>query len=165
MLKPAQRVNNPKAVQSSFLAPQDKVTELARGGSIADLISEEPSPNHKVTMSFYRTGDVDEGLQTVTIQVDQTKSDNDLFWKIVKDYRIPIDYHFELLNRIRIANHTEQPSVRHQLLIIRFISIVIMGKLLTLNQKKQLISHFIISKLIPCQKQLLKIVSFYMNLI
>lgn len=131
MLKPAQRVNNPKAVQSSFLAPQDKVTELARGGSIADLISDDLSKEaNKVNMSFYRTGeDGEEGLQVVNIIADQSMTDQELFWKIVQEHRIPVEYHFELLNRIRIANHTKELAVRRQLLIIRFISIVIMGNI------------------------------------
>ncbi|KAI8081695.1 uncharacterized protein BX664DRAFT_198979, partial [Halteromyces radiatus] len=34
MLRPAQRVNNPRAIRSSFVAPQDKILELARGWSI-----------------------------------------------------------------------------------------------------------------------------------
>jgi E3 ubiquitin-protein ligase HUWE1 len=131
MLKPAQRVNNPKAVQSSFLAPQDKVTELARGGSIADLTSTDITKvSNKIVMSFYRTGEEgEEGLQAVNVVADQTKTDQELFWEIVNEHRIPIDYHFELLNRIRIANHVQDMVVKEQLLIIRFISIVIMGNL------------------------------------
>lgn len=135
MLKPAQRVNNPKAVQSSFLAPQDKVTELARGGNITDLINHLPNKDEskKIHMSFYRTGDTDEGLQRVDIIADQSMSDSDLFWKIVQEHRIPVDNHFELLNRIRIANHSKEPNVRKQLLIIRFISIVIMGMIIEIR--------------------------------
>lgn len=131
MSKPAQRVNNPKAVQSSFLAPQDKVTELARGGNIADLMAENLDNNkdiNKVSMSFYRTGEEgDEGLEVVNLIADHSMSDQELFWKTVEEHHIPEEYHFELLNRIRIANHSNEVSVRRQLLIIRFIAIVIMG--------------------------------------
>ena len=131
MLKPAQRVNNPKAVQSSFLAPQDKVTELARGGSIENLISTNTTPNNKINMSYYCTAgeEGDEGLQTISIIADQSTSDQDLFWSTVKEHKIPADYHFELLNRIRIANHVNDEKVKNQILIIRFISIVIMGNI------------------------------------
>lgn len=136
MLKAAQRVNNPKAVQSSFMAPQDKITELARGGSISDFMSTDltaPSPSNKAVnaMSFYRTGEQEEeeeGLQTVTITTDPSMTDQEIFWKTVEESRIPVDYHFELLNRIRIANHAAETHVRKQLLIIRFIAIVIMSK-------------------------------------
>ncbi|GAA5804113.1 hypothetical protein HPULCUR_009599 [Helicostylum pulchrum] len=129
MSKPAQRVNNPKAVQSSFIAPQDKVTELARGGNITDLMADTVDVNkdiNKVSMSFYRT-EGDEGLELITFRADQSMTDQDLFWKTVNEHDIPEEYHFELLNRIRIANHTTQVSVKRQLLIIRFIAIVIMA--------------------------------------
>jgi E3 ubiquitin-protein ligase HUWE1 len=132
MLKPAQRVNNPKAVQSSFLAPQDKITELARGGSIAELTSTDLTPKNESanTMSFYRTGEEEEqeGLQVIDIVTDHSMTDQELFWKIVQEYKVPVDYHFELLNRIRISNYASQVAVKRQLLIIRFIAIVIMGK-------------------------------------
>lgn len=129
MLRPAQRVNNPKAVQSSFLVPQDKITELARGGSIADLTSTSIHLSKEVTMSFYRTGEgeEEEGLQTISILADQLRTDQEMFWYIVKEYRIPVDYHFELLNRIRIANHLYEDDVKKQLLIVKFVSIVIMA--------------------------------------
>lgn len=130
MLRPAQRVNNPKAVQSSFLVPQDKITELARGGSIADLTSTSFHLSKEVTMSFYRTGEgeEEEGLQTISIIADQLRTDQKMFWDIVEEYRIPVDYHFELLNRIRIVNHLYKDDVKKQLLIVKFVSIVIMGK-------------------------------------
>jgi E3 ubiquitin-protein ligase HUWE1 len=136
MLKPAQRVNNPKAVQSAFLAHQDKVTELARGGSIADLISmNTATTENKFTMSFYRTGEgKEEGLQAINITTTPNQySDRELFWSLVDEHQIPKEYHFELLNRIRIANHMTEVPVKRQLLIIRFISVVIMGKIILIN--------------------------------
>jgi E3 ubiquitin-protein ligase HUWE1 len=128
MLKPAQRVNNPKAVQSSFLAHQDKVTELAKGGSIVDLMSTSAA-NHTISMTFYKTSEgKDEGLQVINVvTIPNQKTDHALFWQLVEEYQIPKDYHFELLSRVRIANHASNPSVKRQLLIIRFISIVIMA--------------------------------------
>jgi E3 ubiquitin-protein ligase HUWE1 len=136
MLKPAQRVNNPRAVQSAFLAHQDKVTELARGGSIADLTSTNTAiTESKFTMSFYRTGEgSEEGLQAINIITTPNEySDRELFWNLVEQHQIPKEYHFELLNRIRIANHMTEVPVKRQLLIIRFISIVIMGKILSID--------------------------------
>ncbi|OBZ91840.1 E3 ubiquitin-protein ligase ptr1 [Choanephora cucurbitarum] len=124
MLKPAQRVNNPKAIQSSFIAHQDKITELARG-SVKDLIEGKQNKD-RVTMSFYRTEEKQEGLQTIDISLSQ-KTDRELFWELVEQYRIPNDYHFELLNKIRIANHRQEPTAQKQLLIIRFIALVIMA--------------------------------------
>lgn len=133
MLKPAQRVNNPRAVQSTFLAHQDKVTEIARGGYIGDLISTDTvTTANKLTMSFYRTEEgKEEGLQSINITIKSNEySDRELFWRLVDQHQIPKEYHFELLNRIRIANHMTEVPVKRQLLIIRFISIVIMGKVL-----------------------------------
>ncbi|OAD05710.1 hypothetical protein MUCCIDRAFT_137701, partial [Mucor lusitanicus CBS 277.49] len=125
MLRPAQRVNNPKAVQSSFLAHQDKITELARGGSIADLSSTDTAVgNSRICMSFFRTSkgseqqqqeEEEEGLHAINVSV------------LVEEHQVPQENHFELLNRVRIANHTTDMAVRQQLLIIRFISIVIMA--------------------------------------
>ncbi|KAG1116143.1 hypothetical protein G6F42_013768 [Rhizopus arrhizus] len=134
MLRPAQRVNNPKAVQSSFLAHQDKVTELARGGSIADLASTDTAMgNSRICMSFFRTSkgaeqQQEEGLHAINISIvpDQC-TDRELFWKLVEEHQVPRENHFELLNRVRIANHISDMAVRQQLLIIRFISIVIMA--------------------------------------
>lgn len=135
MLRPAQRVNNPKAVQSSFLAHQDKVTELARGGSIADLSSTDTvMGNNRICMSFFRTSrgveqqDEEEGLHAINVSVVPNQyTDRELFWKLVEEHQVPQESHFELLNRVRIANHMADMAVRQQLLIIRFISIVIMG--------------------------------------
>lgn len=138
MLRPAQRVNNPKAVQSSFLAHQDKVTELARGGSIADLSSTDTATgNSRICMSFFRTSkgaeqqlekEEEEGLHAINVSVVPNQhTDRELFWKLVEEHQVPQENHFELLNRVRIANHTPDMAVRQQLLIIRFISIVIMG--------------------------------------
>ncbi|KAI8362820.1 hypothetical protein BD560DRAFT_448756 [Blakeslea trispora] len=121
MLKPAQRVNNPKAIQSSFIAHQDKITELARG-SVRELI--ENRQKDQVTMSFYRTEEKQEGLQTIQISLSAHTSDQALFWETVEQYRIPNDYHFELLNKIRIANPASNQT---QLLVIRFIALVIMA--------------------------------------
>lgn len=128
MLKPAQRVNNPRAVQSSFLAHQDKVTELARGGSIVDLTNTS-TVNNTVSLSFYKTGQgKDEGLQAINVvAIPKQYTDHELFWKLVEEYQIPKEYHFELLNRVRIANHANDLKVKQELLIIRFISIVIMA--------------------------------------
>lgn len=139
MLRPAQRVNNPKAVQSSFLAHQDKITELARGGSIANLSSAETTiGNSRICMSFFRTSrqggdkekeEEEEGLHAININVAPNQyTDRELFWKLVQEHQVPKENHFELLNRVRIANHMTEITVRQQLLIIRFISIVIMGK-------------------------------------
>ncbi|CAO3651292.1 unnamed protein product [Mucor fragilis] len=138
MLRPAQRVNNPKAVQSSFLAHQDKVTELARGGSIADLSSTDTATgNSRICMSFFRTSkgaeqllekEEEEGLHAINVSVVPNQhTDRELFWKLVEEHQVPQENHFELLNRVRIANHTPDMAVRQQLLIIRFISIVIMA--------------------------------------
>ena len=140
MLKPAQRVNNPKAIQSSFIAHQDKITELARG-SVKDLIEGKQNKD-RVTMSFYRTEEKQEGLQTIDISLSH-KTDRELFWELVEQYRIPNDYHFELLNKIRIANHRQEPTAQKQLLIIRFIALVIMGKM---NRNHELlVTHLMIA--------------------
>jgi E3 ubiquitin-protein ligase HUWE1 len=151
MLRPAQRVNNPKAVQSSFLAHQDKVTELARGGSITDLSSTETTMgNNRICMSFFRTSrqeenkeeKEEEGLHAININVVPNQyTDRVLFWKLVEEHHVPKENHFELLNRVRIANHMTEIAVRRQLLIIRFISIVIMGKYIFTKKDKYMTTN------------------------
>lgn len=150
MLRPAQRVNNPKAIRSSFAAPQDKILELARGWSIPyqdleSLCSDQFTPDNEmltVKLQFYRTrgittdvdddskNDSDEGVHIVTedLSLQEKKSDLEWFTILVKQHNIPKEYHFELLNRIRIANNIGVASTRKQLVVTQLISLSIMGK-------------------------------------
>jgi E3 ubiquitin-protein ligase HUWE1 len=120
-------MTNPKAVPSNFVAPIDKITELARHPTV-ELASPEfviTDEMKKVSMSFYRTGKL-EGIQHV--QVEPNGEDLDFFWKLVNDNEIPSEYHFELLNRIRIANNISDTETRKKLVIIHYAALVIMGK-------------------------------------
>lgn len=174
MLRPAQRVNNPRAIRSSFVAPQDKILELARGWSIPyqdleSLCSDQFTPDNEmltIKLQFYRTrtnpptdtdntnkdnasgiiptvttttppppsdasnNKQDEGVHIVTENISQKdkKSDMEWFTSLVKQHDIPKEYHFELLNRIRIANNIGVPSRRKQLVVSQLIALSIMGK-------------------------------------
>lgn len=127
LLKPAQRMSNPTAAQSNFSIQKDKViTELAKNGDIAFLISAEPQYENKILMSFYK----EEGgeLETIaTTVMGEIETDQDIFWEIVNKHQVPSEYHFELLNKIRLANHNNSISARRQLLKIRLMSIIILG--------------------------------------
>lgn len=147
MLRPAQRVNNPKAIRSSFVAPQDKILELARGWSIPyqdleSLCNEQFTPDHEmltIKLQFYRTRNntdgmvddtnPDEGVHIVTedFSLHDKKSDLEWFTTLVKQHHIPKEYHFELLNRIRIANNISVASTRKQLVVAQLIALSIMG--------------------------------------
>ncbi|KAI8340111.1 hypothetical protein BC941DRAFT_468384 [Chlamydoabsidia padenii] len=148
LLRPAQRVTNPKAIRSSFVAPQDKVLELARGWSIPyqdleSLCSDQFTPNSEmltIKLQFYRTLNnnnnhndndsiPDEGVQIVTEDLSQHEKKTDLEWftLLVKQHQIPKEYHFELLNRIRIANNIGVASTRKQLIVTQLISLSIMA--------------------------------------
>ncbi|KAF7724152.1 hypothetical protein EC973_001277 [Apophysomyces ossiformis] len=144
LLRPAQRVNNPRAIRPSFTAPQDKITELARGWAfhkdLVELSRDDLTVMEEMTtlkLQFYRTrsfndtsGDGQlEGINIVTAQMasETEKSDIDIFNDLVKQHNIPSDYHFELANRIRVSRHIADPKVRRQLLIIQFLSIAIMA--------------------------------------
>ncbi|CAO3607400.1 unnamed protein product [Cunninghamella blakesleeana] len=63
MLRPAQRVNNPRAIRSSFVAPQDKILEFARGWSLPHQDLE-----HLCTTQFIPTND----MMTVKLQFYRT---------------------------------------------------------------------------------------------
>lgn len=141
MIRPAQRLNNPKAIRSSFTVPQDKVIEIIRGWNqiSSDLLSiaqdrlEITSKMMTLNLQFYRTSDTEEGLQTISYTLNQNdleKTDIEVFTQLVDQYNVPKENQFELANRIRIIKHLNQPTTRRQLLCIRILSIAIMGKLI-----------------------------------
>ncbi|CAO3595638.1 unnamed protein product [Absidia cylindrospora] len=164
MLRPAQRVNNPRAIRSSFVAPQDKILELARGWSIPyqdleSLCNDQFTPDNEmltIKLQFYRTrtnpptntddsdkdkastttitssdanNKQDEGVHIVTENISQKEKKSDLEWftSLVKQHDIPKEYHFELLNRIRIANNIGVSSRRKQLVISQLTALSIMA--------------------------------------
>lgn len=62
MIRPAQRINNPRAIRSSFVVPQDKIIELARGWNNVQTellrIAQDLKVTPKMTtlnLQFYRT--------------------------------------------------------------------------------------------------------------
>ncbi|KAI8637213.1 hypothetical protein BD408DRAFT_447787 [Parasitella parasitica] len=136
MIRPAQRINNPRAIRSSFVVPQDKIVELARGWSQipVDLlhIAQDLTFTPKMTtinLQFYRTTTT-EGHQVITeVMADQEfqKDDVEIFMDLVKKYNVPKESQFELANRIRIAKHVSEPEKRRQLLGIRILAISIMS--------------------------------------
>lgn len=150
MIRPAQRINNPRAIRSSFVVPQDKIVELARGWNNVpvDLLAiaqdlEVTPKMMTLNIQFYRTSSTTntntpsvepsttEGHHVVTYLIteeDLQKDDIDIFLKLVKEHDIPKEYQFELANRIRIAKHMSQPDVRRKLLGIRILAICIMCK-------------------------------------
>ncbi|CAO3635514.1 unnamed protein product [Mucor hiemalis] len=145
MIRPAQRINNPRAIRTSFVVPQDRIIELARGWSNvqADLLRVtqdlEVTPKMMtLNLQFYRTvaesssnaNLTSEGNQVVTYLItdeDLKKDDIEIFTKIVKEYDIPKEYQFELANRVRIAKHMKEAHLRRQLLGIRILAISIMS--------------------------------------
>lgn len=144
MIRPAQRINNPNAIRTSFVAPQDRIIELARGWSnvqadVLRIAQEDLEVTPKMmtlNLQFYRTAadatTSSEGNQVVTYLItdeDLKKDDIEIFTKIVKEHDIPKEYQFELANRIRIAKHMKEPHLRRQLLGIRILAISIMCKL------------------------------------
>jgi E3 ubiquitin-protein ligase HUWE1 len=152
MIRPAQRINNPRAIRSSFVVPQDKIVELARGWNNVPVDLLRIAQDLEVTpkmmtlnIQFYRTTASTsttttensnneaqtEGHQVVTYLIndkDMEKDDIDIFLKLVKEHDIPKEYQFELANRIRIAKHMKQADVRRKLLGIRILAICIMCK-------------------------------------
>lgn len=155
MMRPAQRINNPKAIRSSFVVRQDKIIELARGWNNVPVellrIEQEGldvTPKMMtLNIQFYRTtyksatentqneNTPTEGHQVVSYLIneeDMKKDDVDIFLQLVKEYDIPKEYQFELANRIRIAKHINQPDVRRKLLGIRILAICVMCKCIIL---------------------------------
>lgn len=151
MMRPAQRINNPKAIRSSFVVRQDKIIELARGWNNVPVellrIEQEGldvTPKMMtLNIQFYRTTTENtqnentptEGHQVVSYLIneeDMKKDDIDIFLQLVKEYDIPKEYQFELANRIRIAKHISQPDVRRKLLGIRILAICVMCKCIIL---------------------------------
>lgn len=151
MIRPAQRINNPRAIRSSFVVPQDKIVELARGWNNVPVellrIAQDLDVTPKMmtlNIQFYRTtaststtpeypnNDAPtEGHQVVTYLItdeDMEKDDIDIFLHLVKEHDIPKEYQFELANRIRIAKHMKEAEVRRKLLGIRILAICIMCK-------------------------------------
>lgn len=157
MLRPAQRVNNPRAVRSTFATPQDRIIQLAhRWSTQADYVEicrDSFQINEDMTtarLRFYRTqqeedeqqqqpsasnssnnnsGDRTEGMHVIVEQLgSSSKTDSQDLQELVKQHDIPKEYHFELANQIRIAKHIANPVSRRKLLLIRILAIAIMGK-------------------------------------
>lgn len=119
-------MSNPTAAHSNFSIQKDKViTELARSGDI--ISSNDIQQENKIVMSYYKEEEMGE-LETIEYTiVPEKENDLDLFWTLVEKYQVPSEYHFELLNKIRLANHNNSISARRQLLKIRLMSIIILG--------------------------------------
>ncbi|KAF9935205.1 hypothetical protein FBU30_006290 [Linnemannia zychae] len=70
-----------------------------------------------------------EGL--VVIQVSDPQqlgaTDYDILNHLVQEYKVPEEYHFQLLSRIRIATAIQDPKRRRQLLLIRILAIAVMS--------------------------------------
>lgn len=158
MIRPAQRLNNPKAIRSSFTVPQDKIIELIRGWNqvSTDLLSiaqdrfEITSKMLTLSLQFYRTSDnnTEEGLQTIIYTFNEqelTKTDTEIFIQLVNEYNVPKENQFELANRIRIIKHLNQPVSRRQLLSIRVLSIAIMGRSFTVTNSVVNLRVFILA--------------------
>ncbi|ORY95778.1 hypothetical protein BCR43DRAFT_557706 [Syncephalastrum racemosum] len=146
-VRPAQRINNPRAIRSSYVAPQDKITELARGWgfqqNLVELYNQRLDVTEDMTtlkLRFYRT-DSDqsekqkqptsqdaEGVQVISAQMaNATQSDVQIFQDLVQQHKVPQDYQFELANRLRIAKHIAHPHTRRKLLHIRILAIAVMS--------------------------------------
>ncbi|KAI7881687.1 hypothetical protein K492DRAFT_194128 [Lichtheimia hyalospora FSU 10163] len=142
MLKPAQRLNQPSGMASSFAAPQDKMIEMARNwgfptSDLVHLISNEFIVTKDMTtlhMRFYHSSDnkeqqqSDEGVIDFTVNVasDAEKSDIQIFQELSKQYDIPNEYHFELAHQIRVKRNLASVEPRRKLLKIRILAIAIM---------------------------------------
>ncbi|KAK4518814.1 ribosomal RNA biogenesis protein rrp5 [Mucor velutinosus] len=160
LIRPAQRINNPKAIRSSFVIPQDKIVELARGWSHVPVellrIAQDLTVTPKMTtlnLQFYRTTTT-EGHQVITENMaDQTfqhKEDVDVFMDLVQKYNVPKESQFELANRIRIAKHVSDPEKRQQLLGIRILAITVMSHAIsetTAQNKVFIYEPYLISQL------------------
>jgi E3 ubiquitin-protein ligase HUWE1 len=57
-------------------------------------------------------------------------SDYEILARYVKEYSIPEEHQFSLLNRIRIATAMRNPQRRRQLLMIRILAIAVMSHVL-----------------------------------
>jgi E3 ubiquitin-protein ligase HUWE1 len=81
MIRPAQRINNPRAIRSSFVVPQDKIIELARGWNNvpAELlrIAQDLKVTPKMTtlnIQFYRTMTSASSTTTATTNAPTTST-------------------------------------------------------------------------------------------
>lgn len=152
LLRPAQRVNNPRAIRSSFVAPQDKITELAHGWGIPVSFADMCTDNLIITddmttlvLRFYRIqsaseqgqskdnesegSDRTEGIENITIQLGLRKNEPDVavIQELIKQHNIPPEYQFGLANGVRITKNFPDLESRKKLLKIRILAIAIMG--------------------------------------
>ncbi|KAI7908284.1 uncharacterized protein BX663DRAFT_482482 [Cokeromyces recurvatus] len=149
MVRPAQRINNPRAIRSSFSVPQDKIIELARGWAnvpvdLINIVQDlEVSPKMMTfVLQFYRATSslttnntnnnesVTEGNEIIGATItdeDLKKDDIEVFLKLVEEHNVPQENQFELANRIRITKHLKEPKKRKQLFGIRLLALSIMA--------------------------------------
>ena len=77
-------------------------------------------------------GSATEGLVVIqTVDINKMgASDYEILAHYVKEYSIPEEHQFSLLNRIRVATAMRNPQRRRQLLMIRILAIAVMSHVL-----------------------------------
>ncbi|KAI9022914.1 hypothetical protein CLU79DRAFT_859109 [Phycomyces nitens] len=147
ILRPAQRVNNPRAIRSNFNPPHEHISFMVPAwGSCKNIVQccrddmEITDDMTDVKMKFYRFSDdqtktppvessgTEEGVQLVKLDVSGDKrSCTDIYNEFVKTHTISRDDELTLANGIRIAKCITNPASRRQLVIIRLLALAIMG--------------------------------------
>ncbi|OAD77605.1 hypothetical protein PHYBLDRAFT_108846, partial [Phycomyces blakesleeanus NRRL 1555(-)] len=124
ILRPAQRVNNPRAIRSNFNPPHEHISFMVPAwGSCKNIVQccrddmEITDDMTVVKMKFYRFSD------------DQNKApvENNGTEEGVQLVKLDVDDKLTLANGIRIAKYITNPTSRRQLVVIRLLALAIMG--------------------------------------
>ncbi|CAG8441327.1 3125_t:CDS:10 [Ambispora gerdemannii] len=142
VLRPAQRLSNQRALRTNFSISHDRILTLAHtwGTKEYDLGMKDlaydnvtiPEELKTLTYQFYRhLTPTEAATGTSSTKRDNAhelgESDTDILKNVVEEYEVPEEFHFALLNRIRIATKINDSAKRKQLLIIRILAIAIMA--------------------------------------
>lgn len=109
------------AISATPLSSPAKQRRSSQSGSAATTTTSSSTP-----------GSATEGLvviQTADINKMGT-SEYEILARYVKEYSIPEEHQFSLLNRIRVATAMRDPQRRRQLLMIRVLAIAVMSHVL-----------------------------------
>ncbi|KAI1319340.1 hypothetical protein EDD11_004206 [Mortierella claussenii] len=126
------------ASESSAMALATISSSSASAASTATGKQRRPSGSSASSSAHPNTSVISSASEgMVVIQVSDLSllgsSDYEILQHLIDEYKVPVEHHFQLLSRIRVATGISDPKRRQQLLTIRILAIAVMSHVLSEN--------------------------------
>lgn len=102
-------------------------------GDVAGSVTSTPQKGKRKDSASSTSGTkTGEGVTLISINNIRQygETDMDILNNVIEEYDIPEEFHYALLNRIRIVNSIKSTESRRKFLIIRILAIAIMGMII-----------------------------------